>query len=160
MSHLKEIEMRVVSSSASKGKAILFSDTDSTLQTLSNLQKLILQNLNLGQLPVVIQNCENLEILNVEDNNIVHFPGYMPNISNLILNGNRRIDLDQILSCLNPSTLQFLNIGSCNLSQLPSRIADFQKKENIYFGRTCLQKIPVELVFLERMYVTCKYIVK
>ncbi|MDJ1471054.1 leucine-rich repeat domain-containing protein [Xanthocytophaga flava] len=132
-------------------KAIAFPENTGGLPKAINLHKVIFQNLNLRQLPPALIHCENLHTLILENNSIVHLPGYLPQVKHLTLNGNKTIDLDQILTCVNPETLQSLNIGSCTVTQLPARIGDFQALENIYLGRTALQKIPVELIFLDKL---------
>ncbi|MDJ1505319.1 hypothetical protein [Xanthocytophaga agilis] len=132
-------------------KAIAFPEDTGGLPKAINLEQIIFQNLNLRQLPTALIHCKKLEVLKVEDNSIVALPGYLPQVEHLTLNGNKTIDLDQILSCLNPATLQSLNIGSCAVTQLPARIGDFRVLQNIYLGRTALQKIPVELVFLDKL---------
>ncbi|MDJ1471058.1 leucine-rich repeat domain-containing protein [Xanthocytophaga flava] len=148
---IKTISIRSAYEGHKKETEIIKPEQYTIIRRLVSIQKIILHNLNLRHLPAALQECENLEVLDISDNDISIFPGYLSKLKKLTLNGNRTIDLDQILTYLNPGTLQELTICNCNLTELPAQIGRFRQLKYLYLSDNPLQKFPIEIARLENI---------
>ncbi|MDJ1492958.1 hypothetical protein QNI19_08445 [Cytophagaceae bacterium DM2B3-1] len=109
------------------GNPIDLSETKNEKINLPYLRRIQFYNLDLRQLPAEITRCENLEVLNIRNNYISIFPGYLPNVKHLYLDLNRKINIKQVFECLNPQSLQTLDMKSCNITQLPDWLQNVEE---------------------------------
>ncbi|MDJ1492959.1 hypothetical protein QNI19_08450 [Cytophagaceae bacterium DM2B3-1] len=144
-----------------RGKPIFFAEDNRQFMSLPQLRIVKFNDLDLGQLPIGLARCENLEELTIGKNYITTFPECLCKIKKLEITHNKTLDLGQILTCLDPGMMETLILNHCKLKELPSQIGLLRKLKKIDIYNNSIKKLPVEigvLDYLTFLHTTCREI--
>lgn len=122
------------------------------ISKLKNLEKLILWNNDLTELPDEFSELENLKELNLRTNKFKEIPPQifaLENLEKLIFCSNRIGNLPDELFDL--KKLTFLDVESCGLKEIPSKIEQLIQLETLKFGRNKISKIPDSLLKMKSL---------
>ncbi len=104
------------------------------ITNLKNLQSLSIINSKITEIPAFFKNLKQLQELDFSSNNIKELPfllSDMPHLTKLVLNGNKKLLIDNIFS--NKNNLRELELIACNLKNIPDSILNCERLEKINF---------------------------
>jgi internalin A len=119
-----------------------------SIQKLTSLRILMLDNNELSELPNEIENLQHLTQLNVNHNSFSKFPIPVTKISNLTHLEMQENGIDEIPTEIgNLLNLETLSISNNKLTSLPEEITRLKKLTRLFLGGNNL-KIPYEIIWM------------
>lgn len=124
----------------------------SSLESLSNLQALKMNDNQLTELPAELGNLSNLELLILNNNGLTGIPwelGNLYNLTGLHLNNNNLKEIPGELRKL--SSLKYLDLGSNDLTNIPVELGYLFNLTSLNLKKNQLTAIPAEMQNLKKL---------
>lgn len=125
---------------------------DNKMRYIKNLEELDLSKLNIGELPVWIENLTNLKKLNLHSTKISKLPrglSKLRNLQELNLCANPLYALPKWIDSL--KNLEMLNLGYTKIKKVPLEIGQLEKLHILQLHNTLIKNLPEEMKHLKKL---------